>query len=84
MNIGIKSRYLGDLVLNDDREQVPFPEAVGEPHSLARMPHRMPPDPRITETVDKIPVQFPADIFNTASLPDNERLFKVGSFTLGL
>jgi hypothetical protein len=69
-------------MFNDDREQVPFPEPVGEPHSLAGMLHRMSPHSRVTEPVHKITVEFPADVLDAASLAYDERLFEVCSFTL--
>ncbi len=79
-NINIKSRYLVQLRVNDDGEQVPFLEAVSEPHSLARMPHPNAPIPRITETVDKIPVKFRETSSTLLACPDNERLFKVAPY----
>jgi len=55
---------------------------VGETNPLPGMFYIVTPDTGIPETVYEVPVQFPADIFNTAACPDYKRFFEIGLFTL--
>jgi hypothetical protein len=54
-------------MLDDYREDIPVMEFIGKPNPLPGVLYVITPDAGIPETVDKVPVQFPAYGFNRAA-----------------
>ena len=54
-------------VLYDDRKEIPFFQLMRETHSLPGVLDRVAPHPGIPEAIDKIAMEFPADILHTAA-----------------